>query len=69
VARIEALSGDWMRQYLVFIVLKGNKTKRLKGHIISKRITSDYANEAVERAVKGKIFEEEGFEIVAIENV
>jgi len=58
-----------MRQYLVFIVLKGNKTKRLKGHIISKRITSDDANEAVERAVKGKIFEEEGFEIVAIENV
>ncbi len=58
-----------MKQYLVFIVLKGNKTERLKGHMIPKRITANDAHEAVERATKGKIFEEEGFEIVAIENV
>ena len=69
VARIKALSGDAMRQYLVFIILKGHKTERLKDHIIPKRITANDANEAVERAVEGKIFEEEGFEIVAIENV
>ncbi len=58
-----------MRQYLVFIVLKGNRTKRLKGHVIPKRIAASDAGEAVERAVKGKVFEEEGFEIVAVENV
>jgi len=69
VARIEALSGDEMRQYLVFILLKGNKTERLKGHIIPKRITASDANEAVERATKGKIFEEEDFEIIAIEEM
>ena len=61
--------GEEMKQYLVFIILKGNKTERLKDHIILKRITANDANEAVERATKGKIFEEEGFDIVAIENV
>lgn len=58
-----------MTQYLVFIALKGNKTKRLKGHIIPRRITANDTNEAVQTATKGKIFEEEGFEIVAIENM
>lgn len=54
---------------MVFIVLKGNRTKRLKGHIIPKRIAASDAGEAVERAVNGKVFEEEGFEIVAVESV
>ncbi len=58
-----------MKQYLVFIVLKGNKTERLKDHIIPKRITANDAHDAVKKATKGKIFEEEGFDIVAIENV
>jgi len=43
-----------MRQYLVFIVLNGNKTKRLKGHIIPERIAADDAGEALERAVKAR---------------
>ena len=63
------LSGDGLKQYLVFVILGGHRTERLKGHIIPKRITANDANEAVEKAVEGKIFEEEGFEIVAIENV
>lgn len=58
-----------MKQYLVFVKLKGNKTERLKGHIILKRTTANDAEQAVEIATKGRIFEEEGFEIVAIENV
>jgi len=52
----------------VFVKLKGNKTERLKGHIILKRTTANDAEQAVEIATKGRIFEEEGFEIVAIEN-
>jgi len=64
-----ALSGDAVTQYLVFIVLKGNKTKRLKGHIIPKRITANDATAAVQKATKGKVFEEEGFEILTIENI
>jgi len=67
VARIEPLSGDEMRQWLVFTILKGNKTERLKGHIIPKRITASGANVAMERATKDKIFVEEDFEIVSIE--
>jgi len=51
------------------MVLKGNKTKRLKGHIIPKRITANDATEAVQKATKGKVFEEEGFEILTIENI
>ncbi len=58
-----------MRQYLVFVILTGNKTKRLKGHIIPKRISARDANEAVYKATQGKVFEEEGFEIIAIENM
>ena len=53
---------------MVFVKLKGNKTERLKGHIILKRIAADNAEQAVEIATKGRIFEDEGFEIVSIEN-
>jgi len=58
-----------MTQYLLVIELKGNKTKRLKGHIILKRLTANDPEQAVKRATEGKIFKEEGFEIVTIENV
>jgi len=58
-----------MTQYLVFIKLKGNKTERLKGHIILKRLTANDPEQAVKTATEGKIFKEEGFEIVTIENV
>lgn len=56
-----------MTEFLVIIELKGNNTETLKGHVISKRITADTADEAVDKATQGKIFEEEGFEIIAIQ--
>lgn len=58
-----------MKQYLVFVELKGKKTGRLKGHIILKKTTANDAEQAVEIATKGRIFEEEGFEIVGIEDL
>jgi hypothetical protein len=57
-----------MKQYLVFVKLKGKKTERLKGHIITKRTAANDAEQAVEIATKGRIFEEEGFEIVSVED-
>ncbi len=57
-----------MKQYLVFVELKGEQTRRLKGHIILKRTTADDAEQAVEIATKGRIFQEEGFEIIGVED-
>ena len=56
-----------MAEFLVIIELKGNNTETLKGHVISKRITADTSKEAVAKATQGKIFEEEGFEILAVQ--
>jgi hypothetical protein len=56
-----------LAEFLVIIELKGNNTETLKGHIISKRITADTAEEAVGKATQGKIFEEEGFEIITVQ--
>ncbi len=58
-----------MKQYLIVVKLKGKKTERLKGHIILKRTTANDAEQAVEIATKGRVFEEEGFEIVDIEDL
>jgi hypothetical protein len=51
----------------VTIELKGKNTEALKGHIIPKRITADTAQEAINKATTGRIFEEEGFEIIDVQ--
>jgi hypothetical protein len=57
-----------VNQFLVVIELKGKNTERLKGHIISKRITANSAEEAVSEATNGnRLFEEEGFEIISVQ--
>lgn len=61
--------GSMMRQYLVVVKIKGKKTERLKGHIILKRTAANNAEQAVEIATKGTIFDEEGFEIVGVEDL
>jgi len=60
---------DRVKQYLVFVRLKGAKTEKLKGHIVPKRVTANNADEAVRTATNSRIFEEEGFEIVAVEDL
>jgi hypothetical protein len=61
--------GGKLTEFLIVIELKGNRTETLKGHIIPKRITADNAQEAVAKATTGKIFEEEGFEMIAIQTL
>jgi hypothetical protein len=56
-----------LKEFLVVVGLKGKRTETLKGHILQKRITANDADEAIDQAIKGKIFEEEGFEIIAIQ--
>jgi hypothetical protein len=58
-----------LTEFLIVMELKGNRTETLKGHIISKRITADNAQEAMTKATTGKIFEEEGFEMIAIQTL
>jgi len=59
--------GDNLAEFLIVLELKGKRTETLKGHIIPKRITANNAQEAVEKAANGKIFEEEGFEVIAVQ--
>jgi len=56
-----------MTVFLVFIELRGDRTATLKGHIIPKRIIANSTQEAIDIATKGKIFEEEGFEIISVQ--
>jgi hypothetical protein len=52
----------------VVLELKGKNTESLKGHIIAKTITANNAAEAVNKAATGNcLFEEEGFEIIAVQ--
>jgi hypothetical protein len=55
-----------MKEYLVVLEMKGNKTNTLKKHIIQKRVAADNPDEAVEKAAKGKLFEEEGYEVIFV---
>jgi hypothetical protein len=56
-----------MTVFLVIVQLKGQSTETLKGHIVPKRISANNAKEAVDLATKGKIYEEEGFEIISVQ--
>lgn len=55
-----------MKEYLVVLELKGDKTNTLKNHIIQKRVTAGNPDEAMEKAARGKILEEEGYEVILV---
>lgn len=58
-----------MKEYLVILELKGNRTETLKKHILQKRITANDSDEAISKATEGKIFEEEGYEVILVSSL